>query len=114
MAPAVICPICGPNYQHGQHADDSYGACVICREYVPHTDDETVGVAWPCPTVRLERLRSLAKSGASWSHLNGSGVMVRHNGTLWECEAERCIAARELAWTPDERAAKVSSTGVVK
>ena len=47
------CPICGPNYQHGQHEDDSYGACVICREYVPHTDDDTTLVAWPCPTVRL-------------------------------------------------------------
>jgi hypothetical protein len=47
------CPICGPVPRHG-HEDDSYGNCTICREYVPHTDDETVLVAWPCATVRLE------------------------------------------------------------
>lgn len=46
------CPICGPE-GHGQHEDDSYGACVLCREYVPHTDDETVLVNWPCPSERL-------------------------------------------------------------
>jgi len=52
----------------------------------------------------LDGLRPLAKSGASRAHLNESGVLVRHNGTLWECEAQRCIDARELAWTPAERA----------
>jgi len=57
----------------------------------------------------LDELRPLAKSGASRAHLMESGVMVRHNGTLWECEAERCIAARELAWTPEERAAKIAA-----
>lgn len=36
-----------------RHQVDSYGACVTCCEYVWHTDDETVGVAFPCPTLRL-------------------------------------------------------------
>lgn len=38
------------------HIDDSYGACVVCREWVPNTDDEYRLVPWPCPTVRLARL----------------------------------------------------------
>jgi hypothetical protein len=62
----------------------------------------------------LDGLRPLAKSGASRAHLMESGVMVRHNGTLWECEAERCIAARELAWTPEERAAKSAALAAAK
>jgi hypothetical protein len=62
----------------------------------------------------LDGLRRLAKSGTALSHLNESGVMVRHNGTLWECEAERCIAARELAWTPEERAAKIAALATAK
>lgn len=36
-----------------EHQDDSYGSCVVCREYVAHTDDDHRLVAWPCPTVRL-------------------------------------------------------------
>jgi hypothetical protein len=55
-------------------------------------------------------LRKLAKTGASMAHLDGHGVMVRHNGTLWQCEAERCVSARELAWTLDERAARDQQT----
>lgn len=51
--PLAECPICGPDYTHGEHVDDSYGACVVCREYVPHTDDETTAVAFPCAPVRL-------------------------------------------------------------
>lgn len=47
------CPICGPQ-GHAGHADDSYGGCVICREYVPHTDDEYIQVRFPCPAYRLE------------------------------------------------------------
>lgn len=35
------------------HVDDSYGTCVVCRLWVPHTDDETVGVPWPCPAAAL-------------------------------------------------------------
>ena len=46
------CAICGP-HRHDEHADDSYGSCVLCRKYVPHTDDDTVKVAWPCPAARL-------------------------------------------------------------
>jgi hypothetical protein len=39
------------------HVDDSYGACVICHEYVPHTDAGYITVAWPCPPVRLAARR---------------------------------------------------------
>lgn len=38
------------------HQDDSYGNCVICKEYVPHTDDESFAVAFPCAVVRLAAL----------------------------------------------------------
>jgi hypothetical protein len=51
-----------------------------------------------------EALRPLAKTGASRAHLMESGVLVRHNGNLWQCEAERCIEARRLAWGEDATA----------
>jgi hypothetical protein len=38
------------------HEDDSYGACVICREYRPHTDEEFNLVRFPCAVVRLAAL----------------------------------------------------------
>jgi len=41
-----------------KHEDDSYGSCVICRSYVPHTDEEIVLVPWPCAAAR-EALRLL-------------------------------------------------------
>jgi hypothetical protein len=37
------------------HEDDSYGQCVVCRVYVPHTDGEYLKEPFPCPTVRLDR-----------------------------------------------------------
>jgi hypothetical protein len=37
------------------HEDDSYGGCVICCTYIPHTDGEYEGVSFPCPTVLLAR-----------------------------------------------------------
>lgn len=47
------------------HKDDSYGNCIICREWVPHTDDEYVLVEFPCPTVLLaaerERIAAAVK-----------------------------------------------------
>ena len=50
---AEVCAICGPNYAHDRHEDDSYGSCVLCRQYVPHTDEDYTLVPWPCPTARL-------------------------------------------------------------
>lgn len=49
------CPICGPA-GHGGHEDDSYGDCVRCYEYVPHTDAEFRKVAWPCAVYREKHL----------------------------------------------------------
>ena len=75
--PALIpngepCPICGPA-GHGAHEDDSYGACVICYEYQPHTDMEYNKVAWPCAVVRaresaetLAALREAATAYIDW------------------------------------------------
>lgn len=51
------CPTCGPQ-GHGRHEDDSYGSCVRCYTYVPHSDVAYERVAWPCPT---ERLREAAE-----------------------------------------------------
>lgn len=33
------------------HEDD--GGCVVCREWVPGTDDVYVRIPFPCPTARL-------------------------------------------------------------
>lgn len=57
----------------------------------------------------IDELRALAKLGASFQHLQRMGIMLdppHGHGTLWECKAERCVKAREVAWTPEERAAK--------
>ena len=58
---------CDPRIPHehdvsdpAEHLDDSYGGCVICRYYIPHTDDEYVSVPYPCPTVRLSGLQQEA------------------------------------------------------
>ena len=40
-----------------EHVDDSYGGCVICRLYIPHTDDETRMVSYPCAVVREAELK---------------------------------------------------------
>lgn len=50
--PALIpygepCPICGPE-GHAYHADDSYGNCITCREFTPHSDRDTTLVPYPC------------------------------------------------------------------
>jgi hypothetical protein len=52
-----------PNlYDPVNHVEDGHGGCVICRFYVPHTDDEYVVVQWPCwfaapqPDAGLHRL----------------------------------------------------------
>ena len=44
------------------HVDDSYGSCVICREWVPGTDDEHVTVAWPCAPALLDAARADAEA----------------------------------------------------
>jgi len=49
------------------HQDDSYGSCTICREYVPHTDDEMRTVAWPCAVVREARLRRIEEAARALS-----------------------------------------------
>lgn len=54
----------------------------------------------------VEALRALAKTGASLAHLNETGIVTRHNGNLWQCEAERCVKGRRLAWSPEDVAAK--------
>ena len=63
------------------HQDDSYGACVICRWYRPHTDDEWTLVPYPCAVALLRdgiadaeseviaALEELDKV-ATWSALN--------------------------------------------
>lgn len=56
----------------------------------------------------LDELRGLAKTGASFAHLEGWGIFSHHTGTIWECEEQRCIQARELAWTPEERQKKAA------
>jgi hypothetical protein len=44
------------------HKDDSYGCCVICREWVPGTDEDMVTVQWPCAVVRIAALRAALDS----------------------------------------------------
>lgn len=51
------CPHTDPS-DPAEHTDDSYGGCVICSYYVPHTDDERVQPAWPCPVGRLAALEA--------------------------------------------------------
>lgn len=34
------------------HQDDSYGGCVICHWYRPHTDEEFIKVPYPCAVAR--------------------------------------------------------------
>jgi hypothetical protein len=62
------------------HEDDSYGACVICREYVPHTDDEFLGVRFPCPTVRLAAIEVAAPPAATPALDVLRAVADHHNG----------------------------------
>ncbi len=50
-----------PLTEAGRHADDGYGQCTICREYVPHTDDEVMSVPFPCAVVRLDAERERMK-----------------------------------------------------
>jgi hypothetical protein len=50
---APFTPDCWCNEPGAGHEDDSYGACVKCREYVSHTEEDYRHVAFPCPTVRL-------------------------------------------------------------
>jgi hypothetical protein len=47
------CPICGPE-GHGRHEDDSYGSCVVCMSYVPHSDMAYERVPFPCAVAILE------------------------------------------------------------
>jgi hypothetical protein len=49
------------------HEDDSYGACTICREWVPHTEDEYVTVPFPCAVVRADKAEAaLAERAANY------------------------------------------------
>ena len=62
----AACSICGPlGYEHGRHEDDSYGACVVCREYIPHTDDETRLVPFPCAVALLEQAAIRSESAGT-------------------------------------------------
>lgn len=55
---------------------------------------------------RLGEVRSLAKMGAFYQHIERFGIMpkVPHGDGTWrECENERCVAAlAALSETPDE------------
>lgn len=45
-------PLSEPLLDPALHEDDSYGGCVICRVAVPHTDDDTRPMPFPCAIVR--------------------------------------------------------------
>lgn len=59
------CPICGPE-GHRRHVDDSYGGCVTCMEYVPHTDDDYERVAFPCPASKVPDYKSAVDLLRRW------------------------------------------------
>jgi hypothetical protein len=81
-------------YKAGGHKD----WCAIHKVY-PHDCD--------C-SADINPLRSLAKHGASSAHLEGAGIFSNHTGNLWQCKEQRCIDARNLAWTPEEAAEKMA------
>jgi hypothetical protein len=82
---------------------------------------DTAGLAAICPVcgapaehaaaAEADALRPLAKHGAAAAHLNGAGLFTHHTGNLWQCREQRCIDARNTAWTPEERAAKEAIEG---
>ena len=45
-------------YDPAWHQDDGHGGCVICLFYIPHTDDTTERVRWPCAVVREAEARA--------------------------------------------------------
>lgn len=77
------------------HEDDSYGQCVVCRVYVPHTDEEYLTEPFPCPTVRLARPpepRGLSSAGV-YGHSYSPDAMAmgdcRICGHVYEDHAPR-------------------------
>lgn len=73
-----------------EHQDDSYGGCTICREYVPYTDDESFGVAFPCPVVRLAKVaEAYDLLGGMWSWSEENGYF--ETGNTWPLLAGRVL-----------------------
>jgi hypothetical protein len=83
------------------HEDDSYGACTICREWVPHTEDEYVTVPFPCAVVRADKAEAALAALADANHADEQ--------TFYRVKAERDKAEAAL----DSAQARARSTMVL-
>jgi hypothetical protein len=68
------------------HEDDSYGDCIICREWVPHTDDDHVKVRFPCAVVRADKAEAALAAASADAERLAEALGSDEDGYCRECK----------------------------